>query len=118
MNRKYTREIYLEKIKRLRNICPDIAISSDFIVGFPGETQDNFEQTLDLIDACMELRRVLLDLPDPSALAYCGRRRAVDDRLFGYCEIPHNVGLGCPDRNFDLSLWRTFYAFRALADGP
>ncbi len=49
MNRKYTRELYLEKVDKLRNICPDIAVTSDFIVGFPGETEDDFEQTLDLI---------------------------------------------------------------------
>ncbi len=49
MNRKYTRELYLEKIGRLRKISPDIAITSDVIVGFPGETEDDFRATLDLI---------------------------------------------------------------------
>ena len=49
MNRKYTRETYLEKVQKLRAVCPDIAISSDFIVGFPGESRDDFEQTLDLV---------------------------------------------------------------------
>lgn len=49
MNRKYTRETYLENVRKLRDICPDIAISSDFIVGFPGEGADDFEMTLDLI---------------------------------------------------------------------
>ncbi len=49
MNRKYTREQYLKKIDALRNICPDIAITSDIIVGFPGEKKANFEETLDLI---------------------------------------------------------------------
>ena len=51
MNRRYTRELYLEKIDRLRHHCPDIAITSDFIVGFPGETEDDFRETLDLIRA-------------------------------------------------------------------
>jgi tRNA-2-methylthio-N6-dimethylallyladenosine synthase len=50
MNRGYTREAYLDKIDRLRRCCPDIAISSDMIVGFPGETRNDFDQTLDLID--------------------------------------------------------------------
>ena len=49
MNRKYTRDLYLEKIEKLRNNCPGIAITSDIIVGFPGETITDFEETLDLI---------------------------------------------------------------------
>jgi tRNA-2-methylthio-N6-dimethylallyladenosine synthase len=49
MNRRYTRQGYLEKIRRLRERCPGIAITSDVIVGFPGETEDDFEQTMDLI---------------------------------------------------------------------
>jgi tRNA-2-methylthio-N6-dimethylallyladenosine synthase len=49
MNRKYTREQYLEKIDKLRSLCPDIAITSDIIVGFPGETRAEFEETIDLI---------------------------------------------------------------------
>ncbi len=49
MNRKYTRALYLEKIDKLRNICPDISITSDFITGFPGETEADFKETLDLI---------------------------------------------------------------------
>lgn len=49
MNRRYTREQYLERIEQLRAHCPDIAITSDFIVGFPGETQADFDQTLALI---------------------------------------------------------------------
>ncbi len=49
MNRKYTREQYLERIEKLRNICPDIAITSDMIVGFPGETGADFEETLNLM---------------------------------------------------------------------
>jgi tRNA-2-methylthio-N6-dimethylallyladenosine synthase len=49
MNRKYTRDEYLEKIARLRDACPDIAITSDIIVGFPGETPEDFEDTLSLI---------------------------------------------------------------------
>ena len=51
MNRKYDRELYLDKIARLRDNCPQIAITSDIIVGFPGETDADFEQTLALIKA-------------------------------------------------------------------
>jgi len=50
MNRKYTRADYLNKIERLRKVCPEIAVTSDFIVGFPGETERQFQRTLDLIE--------------------------------------------------------------------
>jgi tRNA-2-methylthio-N6-dimethylallyladenosine synthase len=49
MKRGYTRESYLELIEKLRTVRPDIAITSDVMVGFPGESQDDFEMTLDLI---------------------------------------------------------------------
>ncbi|MBS0271069.1 MAG: tRNA (N6-isopentenyl adenosine(37)-C2)-methylthiotransferase MiaB [Proteobacteria bacterium] len=49
MNRKHTREHYLKIIEKLRTYRPDIALSSDFIVGFPGETDQDFEDTLNLV---------------------------------------------------------------------
>jgi tRNA-2-methylthio-N6-dimethylallyladenosine synthase len=49
MNRGYTRAHYLDKVSKLRDTCPEIAITSDMIVGFPGESEADFEQTLDLI---------------------------------------------------------------------
>lgn len=49
MKRGHTREEYVEKIQRLRAVRPAISLSSDFIIGFPGETDEDFEQTLDLI---------------------------------------------------------------------
>ena len=49
MNRRYTREHYLEIIDKLRAVRPDIALSTDVIVGFPGETEEDFKQTYDLI---------------------------------------------------------------------
>ena len=50
MNRHYTREEYLDKIRRLRISCPDIAVTTDMIVGFPGESDFDFQQTMDLLD--------------------------------------------------------------------
>jgi len=49
MNRKHTRKHYLEIIKKLWDYRSDIALSSDFIVGFPGETEKDFEDTLSLV---------------------------------------------------------------------
>lgn len=49
MNRKHGRDEYLAIIERTRKARPDIAISGDFIVGFPGETDEDFSQTLDLV---------------------------------------------------------------------
>ena len=49
MNRKYTREKYLERVDALRAACPDIAITTDIIVGFPGETEQDFNDTIDLV---------------------------------------------------------------------
>ena len=49
MNRQYTAEDYISLIERIRAARPDIALSSDFIVGFPGETDADFHDTLDLV---------------------------------------------------------------------
>lgn len=50
MKRGYTALEYRSKIKKLRQVRPDISLSSDFIIGFPGETEDDFNATLKLID--------------------------------------------------------------------
>jgi tRNA-2-methylthio-N6-dimethylallyladenosine synthase len=49
MHRGYTKEAYLGKINRLKEVCPTIAVTADVIVGFPGEEEKDFEETLDLI---------------------------------------------------------------------
>ncbi|MBQ3637167.1 MAG: tRNA (N6-isopentenyl adenosine(37)-C2)-methylthiotransferase MiaB [Clostridia bacterium] len=49
MNRKYTSEAYLEKVEKLRRAVPDVSVTSDIIVGFPGETEEDFEATLSLM---------------------------------------------------------------------
>ena len=49
MNRRYTREFYLDIIAKIRNIMPDCGITTDIMVGFPGETEQDFEDTLDIV---------------------------------------------------------------------
>ena len=50
MNRKHSRKKYIEIIEKLKNKRPDIALSSDFIVGFPGETDSDFDDTMSLVE--------------------------------------------------------------------
>jgi tRNA-2-methylthio-N6-dimethylallyladenosine synthase len=50
MNRRHTRAHYTDIVARLREACPDLALTSDFIVGFPGETEDDFAATLSLVN--------------------------------------------------------------------
>jgi len=75
MNRKYTREEYLEKVQRLRKLSPDIAVTSDFIVGFPGETGADFNRTLDLIKS--------IQYDSAFAFIYSDRPNAPAKRLKG-----------------------------------
>jgi tRNA-2-methylthio-N6-dimethylallyladenosine synthase len=51
MRRTYTRERYLERVAMIREHVPDCALTTDIIVGFPGETEDDFQQTLDVAEA-------------------------------------------------------------------
>ena len=50
MKRNYSRELYIDVIEKLKLVRPNIKVSSDFIVGFPGETDADFQQTMDLIE--------------------------------------------------------------------
>ncbi|MFW5749494.1 MAG: tRNA (N6-isopentenyl adenosine(37)-C2)-methylthiotransferase MiaB, partial [Halanaerobium sp.] len=49
MNRGYTREYYIERVKKIQQEIPEAAVSTDFIVGFPGESEKDFERTIELV---------------------------------------------------------------------
>ena len=52
MGRKYTRESYLELVKNLKEKIPNLSLTTDIIVGFPGETDEDFNETLDIVNEC------------------------------------------------------------------
>jgi len=75
MNRGYTREQYLSLVRKLRNIRPDFAITSDVIVGFPDESEKDFKMTLDLIKK--------IEFDNLFSFKYSDRKGTVAEKLEG-----------------------------------
>ena len=73
MNRGYTREQYLDRIRELRAACPRIALSTDVIVGFPSETSEDFEDTMQLLER--------IEFDSIFAFAYSNRSSAPASRF-------------------------------------
>ena len=71
MNRKYSKEHFLEKIKHIKKACPDIALTTDVIVGFPGESDEDFYETYEFIKECgINMLHVFPFSPREGTLAY------------------------------------------------
>jgi threonylcarbamoyladenosine tRNA methylthiotransferase MtaB len=71
MNRHYTREFYLDKLSLIRDMLPDATITTDFIVGFPGENDGDFEDSLSLVSEARFLRtHVFIFSPRKGTKAY------------------------------------------------
>ena len=69
MNRKYSREQFIEKIKYIKSLLPNIMISGDVIVGFPQETEQDFQDTYDLCKECFDMLHVFPYSARPGTVA-------------------------------------------------
>ena len=69
MNRKYTREQFVEKIKYIKSLVPDVMISGDVIVGFPQESEEDFIDTYDLCKECFDMLHVFPYSARPGTVA-------------------------------------------------
>ena len=98
MNRHYTRGEYLEKVGRLRDICPDITLTTDIITGFPGETDEDFSETLKLLKE-VEFEQIFAFKysPRPFTKAAGFKDRIPEDvkarRLNTILELQNNISL-------------------------
>lgn len=81
MNRKYTKEHYLSLVDKIREAVPDISLTTDIIVGFPGETEEDFEETLDVV------RRVRYD----SAFTFIYSKRTGTPAAVMENQVPESV---------------------------
>lgn len=69
MNRKYTREEFIAKIKRIKELMPDVMISGDVIVGFPQESEEDFQDTYNLCTECFDMLHVFPYSARPGTVA-------------------------------------------------
>lgn len=116
MHRIYTRERFLEIVRKLRETCPDIGLGTDIIVGFPGETEEDFEQTLSLVKEA--------DFDNAFCFKYSPRRNTpaarmpgqlpretIDERHKRLLDLVDETGL----RKFEAEVGRTV---EILVEGP
>jgi tRNA-2-methylthio-N6-dimethylallyladenosine synthase len=117
MNRGYTSAEYLELIDTARKIVPDIAIAGDFIVGFPGETDNDFEQTVELLKKARYKNSFIFKYsPRPGTTA----DNRLDDNIQQEIKIRRNVELLKLQEKISDELAREFSGktVKVLVEGP
>jgi tRNA-2-methylthio-N6-dimethylallyladenosine synthase len=92
MRRTYSSERYLQLVERLRAAIPDLALGTDIIVGFPGETDEDFQQTLD----------VVAEVGYDSAFTFVYSPRAGTEAAVMDAQVPHEVKIERMDRLVEL----------------
>jgi tRNA-2-methylthio-N6-dimethylallyladenosine synthase len=93
MRRTYTRERYLDRVEMIRSHVPDVALTTDIIVGFPGETEADFEQTLEVVD----------EVGFDGAFTFIySPRRGTEAAEFQEEFVPHEVAVERMERLVDL----------------
>ncbi|MCQ2789599.1 MAG: radical SAM protein, partial [bacterium] len=96
MNRRYTKDEYFEIVKNIRTRVPDVAITSDFIAGFPGETNSQFEETLSA------MRELELDYSNTAAYSPRGKTIAAKwENLFLSEEVKEDRLMRLNNQNKD-----------------
>ena len=93
MRRTYTRERYVALAERLRQAVPDLALGTDVIVGFPGETEDDFRQTLEVVE----------EVGHDSAFTFVYSPRAGTDAAAMPDQVPHEVKIERMERLVELT---------------
>lgn len=83
MNRRYTHEQYEDVIAKLRDACPDIALSSDFITGFPEETDEDFEDTMKLVERVKYAQSYSFKYSARPGTPAAGMKNQVDEKIKG-----------------------------------
>ncbi|MFQ5853611.1 MAG: tRNA (N6-isopentenyl adenosine(37)-C2)-methylthiotransferase MiaB, partial [Candidatus Binatia bacterium] len=82
MRRGYNRREYIDRIRRLRDVCPEVAVSTDIIVGFPGETEEEFDDTLEMLTE--------IEYDDVFAFMYSPRPQTVAAKIYPD-DVTHEV---------------------------
>jgi tRNA-2-methylthio-N6-dimethylallyladenosine synthase len=93
MRRTYNRERYLERVAMIREHVPDVALTTDIIVGFPGETEEDFEQTLEVVEQVGY---------DAAFTFVFSPRRGTEAAELGELEVPHPVKVERMERLLEL----------------